>query len=130
MNIDDDNDIARLFSQFGGDPGTYQEISAAAPAASTASTASATPTAPAAPTAFAAAAASATPTASTASMPAPQATSTIEIMLAQALEGLVAPIPMPSSSVQVDPFHRLATGLSAEIGSQSLPDVFKRLLAL
>lgn len=32
MTSDDDNDIARLFAQFGGDPGTYQEIATVAAA--------------------------------------------------------------------------------------------------
>lgn len=32
MTPDDDNDIARLFAQFGGDPGTYQEIATVAAA--------------------------------------------------------------------------------------------------
>ncbi|OZI66218.1 cellulose biosynthesis protein BcsP [Bordetella genomosp. 11] len=32
MNPDDDNDIARLFAQFGGDPGSYQEIATVAAA--------------------------------------------------------------------------------------------------
>jgi hypothetical protein len=32
MNSDDDNDIARLFAQFGGDPDTYQEIASVAAA--------------------------------------------------------------------------------------------------